>query len=228
MKKILIIISVCFSFLANSQSTKLYAIRFNIDNTIDSFYIKITNGLRGDSVFNGSLVYVARTVEYYNQSVNPTFPEGFDRFFYCADGLYRNVLSLTGVKVMNIPINADAGTNLVLTDQPNSEQPLANSQRSGVRVYSYGYTEARLTAIVMVNSASGNSPRLYFQYSTDGVSWTGDGTAGNISLSTTGAKETAWLSLPAEAIGNVYVRVAQNGGNGTADPALGNITIQLR
>ena len=223
MKKILLLILVLISVQSFGQ-LKLYAERRNIDNTIDTFYTKLFT----DSVFNKQGTFVAFTVAYYSQFFDPVFPESFGKFIKHADGIYRNARYYSGYPVTAVPINADAGTNLPLTDQPNSEQPLANSQRSAVRVNTLAFAQARLTCIVMASSASVNSPRLYFQYSLDGVNWTGDGTAGNISLSSTGAKETAWINLPAEAIGDIYVRVAMNGGNGTADPSLGNVTIQLR
>lgn len=219
----LTLILLLFSFQSFGQ-LRLYAERRNIDNTIDSFYVKFIK----DSVFTSQGVYVCPTVESFEGHYEPTYPQGFGKFVKHADGIYRNAKYYSGYPVSSMAVHSDAGANLVLTDQPNSEQPLSNSQRSAVRINSYTFTQARLTCIVMGSSASVNSPRLYFQYSTDGVNWTGDGTAGNISLSSTGAKETTWINLPAEAIGDVYVRVAMNGGNGAADPALGNITIQLR
>lgn len=223
MKKIFIAILVLISVQSFGQN-KLYAIRGNLDGTRDSFYVKIFT----DSVFDKNGNYTVRTAEYYDQFFEPAFPISFGSFVKCADKVYRNPLAITGVRVLVIPINASAGANLVLTDHPNSEQPLANSQRSAVAIQTHGYTEARLTAIVMALSASANSPRIYLQYSTDGVNWSGDGSGGNISLTSTGAKETAWIALPEGAFGNIYVRVAQNGGNASADPAVGTVTIQLR
>lgn len=223
MRKLLISILVLISIQSFGQLT-LYAENRKIDNTIDSFYVRPT---LMDSIRNSLGVALYPTVESFT-GYEPVFPESFGKFIRHADGIYRNARYYSGYPVAIVPINVDAGTNLTLTDHPNSEQPLANSQRSAVRVSAVTYQQARLTCIVMASSASVNNPRLYFQYSLDGVNWTGDGSAGNISLSTTGAKETVWVTLPAEAIGDVYVRVAQNGGNGAADPALGNVTIQLR
>lgn len=225
MKKLLITILVLISVQSFGQITKLYAIRGNLDGTKDSFYV---HQFFGSGVYTSQGVYVCPRVDSVDKINGYVFPQSFGKFVLCADNIWRDPLAITGVKILSIPIYADAGTNLALTAQPNSEQPLANSLRSAVAVQTHGYTEARLTAIVMALSASVNSPRIYLQYSTDGVNWTGDGTGGNISLSSTGAKETAWIALPAGAIGNIYVRVAQNGGNGSANPALGNVTIQLR
>lgn len=225
MKRILILILFFLSIKSFGQTTKLYAIRGNLDGTRDSFYV---HEVAGNGIYNSLGQYVAPKVDSLAAIYGAVFPLSFGNFIKCADQIYRNMTAITGVKTSVIPINANGVANLELTNHPNSEQPLANSQRSAVAVQTHGYTEARLTAIVMVGSASVNSPRIYLQYSTDGVNWTGDGSGGNISLTTTGAKETAWIVLPEGAIGNIYVRVAQNGGNGTLDPALGNVTIQLR
>lgn len=225
MKKIFIIILVLISLQSFGQITKLYAIRGNLDGTSDSFYV---HKFAGSGVYTSQGVYVMPRVDSMAAIFGYVMPNSLGSFVKCADGIYRNTTALTGVKTSVIPINANASANLVLTDHPNSEQPLANSQRSAVAVQTHGYSEFRLTAIVMALSASVNSPRIYLQYSTDGVNWTGDGTNGNISLTSTGAKETAWIAFPQGAIGNIYVRVAQNGGNASADPALGNVTIQLR
>lgn len=223
MKKILLIILVLVSVNSFSQ-LKFYAEKKNVDNTIDSFYTRI---FLKDSIFTKQGVYVCPTVESFDGQFEPVFPQSFGQFIKHADGIYRNARYYSGYPVETITIHSDAGANLPLTDHPNSEQPLANSQRSAVRVNTNGYTEVRLTAIVIQNSASVNSPRIYFQYSTDGSNWTGDGST-NISLSTNGAKETAWITIPAGAVGDVYLRVAMNGGNGAADPSIGTVTIQLR
>jgi hypothetical protein len=224
MKKILISILVLLSVQSFGQ-LKLYAERRNVDNTIDSFYV---SEFIADSIRTKQGVAIFLTVERLQNIGNAVYPESFGQFIKHADGIYRNARYFSGYPVSVVPIHADAGANLILTDHPNSEQPLANSQRSAVRVNTSTWTQASLTCIVMAQSASVNSPRIYFQYSADGVNWVGDGSGNNISLSSTGAKETAWVDLPAGAIGDVYIRVAMNGGNGTADPALGNVTIQLR
>lgn len=227
MKKIIffIFLFLCIKSFSQQRNLNLYAERRNIDNTIDSFYI---DGIERDSVFSKQGVYICPSVESFLGHFQPVFPESFGRFIKYADGIYRSVRYYSGYPVSVITIHATASANLILTDHPNSEQPLVNSQRSAVRVNTSAFLQARLTAIVIQNSASVNSPRLYFQYSTDGVNWIGDGSGGNISLSTNGAKETTWVDLPAGAIGDVYIRVAQAGGNGSADPSLGTVTIQFR
>lgn len=209
----------------HGQSLKLYAELRRIDNTIDSFFTKAAMGLK-DSVFDKNSVYVCPTVESFEGHFEPQYPNGFGKFIKHADGIYRDARYYSGYPVSVITINGEASTNLTLTNQANAEQYLGNSIRNQVKVNLAGYLQARLTCIVMTQSASVNSPRLYIQYSTDGTTWLGS--SPTISMSTTGTKETAWFDLPAGALGNVWVRVAQHGGDGAADPALGLVSIQLR
>lgn len=200
----------------------LYAENRKVDNSIDSFYTKILK----DSVFNSQGVYVCPTVESFGLGFQIDYPQSFGQFIKYADGIYRNARYYVGYPVYTVMIHADAGGNLALTNQANSEQQLGNSLRSAVRVNTNAFQQARLTGIVMALSNSVNNPRIYFQYSTDGVNWIGGGNG--ISLSSTGAKETDWIDLPSGAIGDIYIRVAQNGGDGVADPAVGLVSIQFR
>lgn len=48
------------------------------------------------------------------------------------------------------------------------------------------------------------------------------------SLATTGVIDSGWVALAAGALADVYLAVTQIGGNGTADPALGNVTLYIR
>jgi hypothetical protein len=221
MKKIFfILLIISLSIFSFAQTYDIYAINRNRDNSLDSFLLK-----RGtDSLFNTSFQYVQRSKHFFDQYYRPVYPGSFQYFFKCADNIFRN--RIDPYPIINVTIHADANESLTLTNQQNTEQPLANSQRSAVKINTTGYAEYRLNAIVMISSASANSPRIYLQYSTDGTTWIGGGSG--VSLSTTGAKETAWLSLPQGAIGDVYVRVTQNGGDGTADPQLSSVHIQFR
>lgn len=130
-----------------------------------------------------------------------------------------------GMAVVNF--HSDGGANLTLTNQPNSEQGLGNSNRNEALLDAAGFTEVRVVARVVTASASANSPRLYPQFSLDGGSFTTIG-AGSASLSAVGVAASAWLALPAEAKADAIFRIAQNGGDGTKDPALGNVSLQFR
>lgn len=113
-KKIILFFAILFSLKANTQNI-LYAIRVNTDNTKDSFFVKFTT----DSVFNKQGTFIARTVEYYNQFFQPVYPNGFDKFFKGADGIWRNTMlpdaDITGTTGINqstqSALDTKAGTN---------------------------------------------------------------------------------------------------------------------
>lgn len=136
----------------------------------------------------------------------------------------------SGQVVLNF--HADGGANCTLTNQANSEQYLANSARNESQFDTTDYTQVRLVAYVITASASVNSPRLYPQY-WSGSAWTtiGAGTTASgeaVALTPTGIKATSWIDLPAGAIGDKRFRIGQNGGDGAADPALGNVSLQFK
>lgn len=119
---------------------------------------------------------------------------------------------------------------LILTNQANAEQGLANSSRNESYFDSTDFTEVRLVARVTVASASSNSPRLYPQY-WDGSSWVTVGTgtgADAASLSSAVAAKTDWIALPSGAKADVIWRIAMHGGDGVADPAVGSTGLQFR
>ncbi len=127
-----------------------------------------------------------------------------------------------------ISLHSDATANLALTNQANAEQDLGNSNRT----QRYGdlstIKQARVIGRVITASTSANNPRLYLQYSTNGTTWLTMAQSGtpSISMSSTGMKDTGWFTMDTGAqVNNVYFRVAQNGGDATADPAFGHLEI---
>lgn len=124
-----------------------------------------------------------------------------------------------------------------LTNQANTEQDFASvTQGTNLRfqVDATNYATVRLVAQVQTLSGSANSPRLFPQYSIDGGSnWItiGAGTVASgdaLVLTSTGFKATNWITLPAGAKADVLFRAAQNGGDGTADPAISSISLQFK
>jgi hypothetical protein len=89
-----------------------------------------------------------------------------------------------------------------------------------------GYTEARL--VVSIGTAGFAGAKLGVQYSTDtGATWlyldnTPDGPVGSaapqVSLTATGLVESAWMSLAAGAMADVWLRLIGSDGNGIVDP----------
>lgn len=130
-----------------------------------------------------------------------------------------------------ISLHSDATANITLTNQQNSEQDLTNDTRTQRYGDLSGKTQARVICRIATASNSPNSPRLYLQYSTNGTTWQtiGQTTTPTISMSTTGIKDTGWFTITNSASAdNTYFRVAQNGGNNNADPAIGYIEIWFK
>jgi hypothetical protein len=133
-------------------------------------------------------------------------------------------------------VHSDVSGNFTYTNQPNTEENVAqgNARRGVMRADLTNTTQLRVVATIITGSASVNSPRLYPQYSLDGVSWVTIGTgaiAGDnaIDVSSIGTcKATIWHTIPTPARTDVFLRVAAHGGDGAADPAFGNISIQIR
>lgn len=126
---------------------------------------------------------------------------------------------------MEIPVHADASANLTLSNQANSEQDLGNNVRSRKKVDLSWCTYFRVIGRLVTASASVNNPRIYFRYSLNDSSYSAmDASDTILSMTGVGWKDTGWLDLVAGAkADNVYIRICQNGGDGAADPAWGNI-----
>lgn len=132
-------------------------------------------------------------------------------------------------------IHADNAAMITLTNSANSETALGSSAAHYTRINTTNIRQMRLVAYVPTKSASVNNPRMYIQYSTNGGSaWTtlGAGTIASgdvISLFTGSANIgfTNWITLPGEARGNdITFRIVTHGGDGAADPVVGNIHIE--
>lgn len=136
-------------------------------------------------------------------------------------------------RVTVLPFHNDAGANATFTNQANAEQYLANSARNESYFDAEGFTECRLVANVVASSVSVNTPRIYPQYNL-GAGWVtiGDGSIVSgqaLSLAApTGVKRGVWMAVPVAARTDVRWRIAMNGGDGVADPALGMTALQFR
>lgn len=130
-----------------------------------------------------------------------------------------------------------AESTLVLTNQANAEQ-IINNGTTNARYARYidltPFSTIRIVSRVTVSSASANNPRLYLKYSTDnGSNYTliGDGTSASdiLSLSSaSGVKKSGWITIPSGAKTDVLLQLYQNGGDGTADPALAWVYVEIK
>jgi hypothetical protein len=87
------------------------------------------------------------------------------------------------------------------------------------------YKSVRLTANLITPGAAGSV--LWVQYSGDGATWT-DLITGRLSLATAGVFATPWEVIPPAAAKDVIVRVVGSGGDGTASPSFGLVTIDVK
>jgi hypothetical protein len=148
-----------------------------------------------------------------------------------------DLLQALGI-ITYVPIHADAATGITLTNQASTVQSLGNGASFNyMRLDTQLIRQMRLSARVVTVSASANNPRLFIQYSLDnGSNYTtlGAGTIASgdaISMFTgaSGVQNTNWVTLPSEAKDlDLVWRIAQHGGDGAADPVVGNVFIQCK
>lgn len=132
-----------------------------------------------------------------------------------------------------LTFHADAGANATFTNQANAEQYLANSARNEIYFDAGRFKECRIVTSLVAASTSVNTPRIYAQYNL-GAGWVtvGDGSIVSgqaLSLAApTGVKRSVWMAIPSPALVDCRWRIAMNGGDAAADPALGMTALQFR
>lgn len=138
-------------------------------------------------------------------------------------------------RILRVPIHANAVANITLTNQANAEDFLGSGTRFITMVDLSGFTQYRLMSRVIGGSASANNPRLYARYKTGAFSATFSdyleiGTSAEVvSIASAGHVSTPWTPLVSGAIANaIFVAVLQNGGDGVADPAIGNVHMEFK
>lgn len=139
---------------------------------------------------------------------------------------------LTGC--LTVPFHADATANVTLTNQAAADGFLAGSNRNIIKADLTGYTQCRLLARVVTQSASAASPRIRLRYKAGAFSTTltdyiqiGDSDV-TCSLTAAGLIDSGWVNLVAGAKADVLLTISQLGGDGVADPALGMVVAQFR
>lgn len=126
-----------------------------------------------------------------------------------------------------------AGVRVTLTNQALATQFVGNSN-ANIGRYDLGpYSQARLVARVAVGSASTSTPQMMVRYattfSTSTASYASIGTSEvKVSLTSTGMIDSGWVDIVPAARGEVSLAMMASGGDGAADPALGQTTLFLR
>lgn len=140
----------------------------------------------------------------------------------------------TGVTITTIDFHSDASASVTLTNQVLAEQFLANNNRVIKRVNLSNALQLRLITRVVTSSASINNPRLILKYKTGAFSTTvGDYINVGIteiatSLTSVGISESSWIDITPLAKEDVYLTITQIGGDGAADPAVGNTFVEIK
>jgi len=121
------------------------------------------------------------------------------------------------------------GANVAWTNQPAALTEFLGATRNRTKYDLTNATQVRLIVNVMVAGAT-TPAKIRAQYSTDLSTWYYlDGASGpSVDINTTGLKVSAWVNLAAGAKADVYLRIVGIDGNGAADPAFGNIALQVK
>lgn len=117
--------------------------------------------------------------------------------------------------------------NLALTNMPLALTEMSNTVHRRIKTNFANIGQIRLS--VRVSTAGVSAAILYTQYSTDESAWS-TLTTNTVSLYTpTSTKVSAWENVPTGAkASDVFVRLVTSGGDGNADPVVGNIYLQTK
>ena len=110
-------------------------------------------------------------------------------------------------------------------NMPAAETEFRNALNTRTKVDLTNSTQSRITVRQAIVAYAGS--QLKVKYSTDDATWYD---LCVVSLSTIANQTLAgtWTNVPAGAKADVFVRVVGIGGNGTADPSFGLITLQVK
>lgn len=107
---------------------------------------------------------------------------------------------------------------------PAAATEFGNTNRSRQRVLLTNAVDARLT--IAVSTAGNTTAVIYVEYSTDQTTWVAMGLSQAVNV--IGAFATAFVTVPVAARGDVWLRLAGSGGNGTLSPVFGAIGVGVR
>jgi hypothetical protein len=132
-----------------------------------------------------------------------------------------------GTSRLAIAVTAPGAAAQAITNMPAADQEfLLGSTNYRYPAELTGFTQARVVA--QVTAASAANAKLRLQYSLDnGGSWTDAGP--ELALAgAAGWKRGAWTTLAVGARADVLLRLMQSGGDGSADPAVRAVTVDVR
>jgi hypothetical protein len=136
--------------------------------------------------------------------------------------------------IHRLTIHADGNSNCSQANAPNSLIYFENN-RTATKTDLANYSEVRLILRVVSISASSNSPRCIALYKTGSYSstignYSAIGTSEvSVALSGYGVISSAWIALAAGAkADDIQIAIGVDGGDGVADPAIGNLSLEFR
>jgi hypothetical protein len=116
--------------------------------------------------------------------------------------------------------------NVTWTNQPAALTELFGTVHRRARLDLTYASQSRVMA--QVSTLGATSAILMAQYSVDETAWSNLSDPLAIGGGVAGTRVTAWTDIPVGALGDVYLRIVGQDGNGAADPILGVIQIQYR
>lgn len=124
-----------------------------------------------------------------------------------------------------------SNTTATFTNQPAAETEYLNGTQSRTRVDLASVTQARFKLRVATASTVGGA-KLYPKYSTDDSAFAelaSTATQLDIAIDSTGTKETSWVNVATGAkVNSAILSVFGSGGDGAADPVMGNVLVEFR
>jgi hypothetical protein len=154
---------------------------------------------------------------------------GDDRFYW--SGADHNSLSVRATIDEMTRANVQRPMNISLlnvatvwTDMPASTTELFGGTDNRSKIDLTEYLSCRVVVAVKVAGATGAKIKL--QYSTNESSWAD--LTGTATVDATGVKVSAWASIPAGALADVFIRAVGLTGDGAIDPNFTSIMLQVK
>jgi hypothetical protein len=139
----------------------------------------------------------------------------------------------TGITIDAVSFHSDATASVTLSNQSASDQFLANNNRNIRLLNLNNVIQVRLSTRVVTASVSINNPRIILRYSNTFSTTVGNYldigvTEVSVPLNVIGVINSGWVTLANGVTGDVFSTIIQRGGDGTADPSIGNIVVEMK
>lgn len=127
--------------------------------------------------------------------------------------------------ITRTPIKLTINTgNITWTNMPLAATELFGNVHRRTKVDLTDVDKCRL--LVRVSTQGSTNAILTCQYSLDETNWST--LCPTVAINTTGTKAGNWDLIPVEAKADVFIRIIGSGGDGAADPILGNIGLEIK